>query len=277
MADKTGISWAEATWPVTTGCTPVSPACDFCYAATMTSTRLAHLPEYAGLAVHGKFTGEVRVLPERLRIPLGWRKPRRIFVASMSDLFHGGVPDEFIAHVFAVMAATPRHTYLVLTKRHARMRSLLSSPAFQRMAEPWHVVGDDVVPEPGWPLPNVHLGVSVENQQWAGIRVPALRETPAAVRWLSCEPLLGPLDVSPYLTGDCRVNWIVAGGESGTSPRRTDGDWIRSLRDQCAAAGAAFHFKQAGVVLAREWGCKSRTGKHPEEWPEPFPQEYPHG
>lgn len=297
MADGTHISWTDATWPVTTGCQVASPGCDNCYAARLTSGRLAHLSAYAGLAEGGKFTGEVRLLPDRLDWPLRWTRPRRIFVASMSDLFHPGVPDDYIARVFAVMAMAPRHTFQVLTKRHARMRSLLNSDDFWlRVGGAGHAIALDraggqyrtagnmmLTPDssaaghwrPVTPLPNVWIGVSVEDQHWADIRIPALLETPAAVRWLSCEPLLGPVDLRggsadwlgphgpeclclgcfnvregtagrPVWWGQRPIAWVVAGGESGPGARPMHAEWARSLRDQCRSAGAAFHFKQWG-------------------------------
>lgn len=311
MADHSNIGWTEASWPITTGCDHVSPGCDGCYAAELTSSRLAHLPEYAGLAVAGRFTGEVRLHPDRLDQPLHWRKPRKIFVCSMSDLFHEDVPDEFIARAFAVMAVTPHHTYQVLTKRHARLRTLLNNPEFRRqvydLASEIALAGVFYAPPTGhrandsdwWPLPNVHIGVSVENQQWADIRIPALAGTPAAVRWLSIEPMVGPIDLTPWMppglarwqcsgcrhyftgpvqqtcpgcdrvgywtgshTGNGRPNgqpigWVVIGGESRQPhhpPRRMDPAWLRAVCDTATAAGVSLFVKQAGTVLAREWG-----------------------
>lgn len=253
MADKSGIEWTEATWNPIVGCTHVSPGCDNCYAAREASGRLKHLPLYAGLATAGKFTGEVRLVPERLGQPLRWRKPRRVFVNSMSDLFHETVPDEFIAQVFAVMAFAPQHSFQVLTKRHGRLQSLLNNrtwwtKAFARACADLNMPTArtswmwDINTGPAYALRNVWLIVSVENQQWAGIRIPALRNTPAAVRGLSCEPLLGPLhDLD--LTG---ISWVICGGESGPGARPMHPDWARGLRDQCVAAGVPFFLKQWG-------------------------------
>jgi protein gp37 len=210
----------------------------------------------------------VAVHPGSLDAPLHWRKPRRIFVNSMADLFHDKVSDEFIADVFAVMALASQHTFQVLTKRHARMRNLLSRASFVEMVADRVQVRDGISSRDiaSWPLPNVWLGVSVENQPWADIRIPALLDTPAAVRWLSCEPLLSPVDLTRWLhestcalatEGMCtcfeprevRPDWVVVGGESGPGARPMHPDWARSLRDQCQAADLPFLFKQWG-----DWG-----------------------
>jgi protein gp37 len=267
MGDRTGIEWADSTWNPTTGCTHLSEGCDGCYAASLASGRLSHVPAYAGLAENGRFNGTVRLLPERLDQPLRWTRPRMIFVDSMSDLFHDAIPDEYLARVFAVMAAAPRHTFQVLTKRPARMRSLMTSGDFRELvrdAKGDHRTDGSWAPtQLVWPLPNVWLGTSVENQKWADIRIPALLETRAAVRFLSCEPLLGPVDLLPYLKHQCdcpdaparhtrqseygpRPDWVIVGGESGPSARPMHPSWARSLRDQCAAVGVAYHFKQWG-------------------------------
>ena len=208
MGDKTKIEWTRgddgtkgATWNPVTGCDAVSEGCTNCYAETI-ATRFAGTKAYPdGFAV--------TLRPERLTQPIRWARPRRIFVNSMSDLFHDAVPREYLVEIFAVMAAAERHTFQVLTKRHARMRALLNDDAFiaeVEFAARHHRAGaknstpswgaDDEMP---WPLPNVWLGVSVETQQWADIRIPALEDTPAAIRFLSCEPLLGPLDLSRWL------------------------------------------------------------------------------
>jgi protein gp37 len=280
VTDKTRIEWTDATWNPVTGCTKVSPGCDHCYAET-----IAH--RFAGTKAYPAGF-DVTLRPERLDQPLRWRRPRRIFVNSMSDLFHDAVPDEYIAQVFAVMALAPQHTFQILTKRHGRMRSFLRdecrcgsghAPGIHlRSAMSWAVskanpdripgVPDDagrrVYFEAGWPLPNVWLGVSVENQQWADIRIPALLDTPAAVRFLSCEPLLGPVDLRgrvafPRVDAP-RIHWVIVGGESGRGARPMHPDWARSLRDQCAAAGVAFHFKQWG-----EWKpVRTPSGEHQE-------------
>jgi protein gp37 len=249
--------------------------------------------------------------PDRLDMPLRWRKPRRVFVNSMSDLFHDDVPDEYIAEVFAVMAMSPQHTFQVLTKRHGRMRSLLNQTEFWRMVgEHGRGVAFDRVagkyPTSGpmqltressasghWetlrPLPNVWLGVSVEDQRWADIRIPALIDTPAAVRFLSCEPLLGPVDLkrAVVVMGDQRghgltaswvhgsgcchrfhgIDWVIVGGESGPGFRAPDPDWIRSIRDQCQKAGVPFFFKQWGGRTPKANGSEL-DGRTWDEYPE---------
>jgi protein gp37 len=247
--------------------------------------------------------------PERLALPLKWRKPRKIFVNSLSDVFHESVPDELIARGFATMAATPHHVYQLLTKRHARMRSLLSSPAFVEAVQvAFDALTDehdiDLIPGP-WPLANVHLGVSTENQKWADIRIPALLDTPAAVRWISAEPLLGPIDLGDLICcGNCMgsgevgdddlvcvdcggtgvlLDWCVVGGESGPGARPIDEAWIRSLVKQCRYSTPIF-VKQMGSVWAadRSYGGKTvsalgdRKGGKPEYWPEDLRvREYP--
>jgi len=310
VSDGTKIEWADATWNPVVGCTKVSAGCDNCY-AIRTAHRMAANPNplvsqaYAGTEAGGEWTGKVNLLSDRLDQPLKWRRPRRIFVNAQSDLFHEAVPDDFITRVWAVMTLAPQHVFQILTKRHARMRSLLSAPRFQD--DVWRAAtvlmgerGIDKGRHFAWPLPNVWLGVSVEDQRWADIRIPALLDTPAAVRFLSCEPLLGPMDLQmavprpctcgpgqTFLIGETRAHktgcpalrwpfpdWVVVGGESGPNARPMHPTWARSLRDQCASTGVAFHFKQAGSVLAREWGCNGK-GANPDEWPESFPREYP--
>ena len=309
--DNTRIEWTDATWSPTVGCAKVSPGCDNCY-AIRTAARFQGSPAYSGTVHRGQsgldWTGAVNSLPDRLDAPLHWREPRRIFVNSMSDLFHDQVPDEFIARVFAVMASSQRHTYQLLTKRHGRARSLLRSDAFREAVT--FATGDlltvgaadfRVIARERWPLRNVWLGVSVEDQRWADIRIPALLDTPAAVRWISAEPLLGPVKldliryyetgcggcsglVSPKHEPSCGVepgahwglDWVVVGGESGPGARPMHPDWARSLRDQCVKAGVPYFFKQAGSILAKQWGCIDKKGGDATEWPQPFPREYPH-
>jgi protein gp37 len=215
MPEKTDIEWTDATWNPVTGCTKVSPGCAHCYAESIT-LRFRR----GGPFLPGKTT--IRLHPDRLRLPLTWKSPKRIFVNSMSDLFHEEVPVDFIREVFTIMAQAKWHTFQVLTKRHERLQSLACKLA--------------------WP-PNVWTGVSVENQYWVDRRVPALLEIPAAVRFLSVEPLLKPVDLRLYLQA---INWVTVGGESGPKARPVDPNWVRQIRDDCWNAGVPFFFKQWG-------------------------------
>jgi protein gp37 len=244
MSGKTQIEWTEATWNPVTGCAKVSQGCKNCYA----ERDWARLSANTQTVYYGRAFTDVRCHPERLDQPLRWTKPRLIFVNSMSDLFHQDVPDEFIAEVFVTMAKCPQHTFQILTKRPGRMYELLSN------ALPYA--------GPKWPLPNVWLGVSVEDQASADARIPLLLRAPAAVRWISAEPLLALVDLRlmarsygfpQHIARDGRaigmpqgLHWVVAGGESGPKARPMHPDWLRSLRDQCQAAGVPFFFKQWG-------------------------------
>lgn len=295
MATK--ISWTSETWNPVTGCSKVSPGCANCYAETLSLrfgwSKKPWLPENAA--------ENVVLHPDRLGLPLRWRKPRRIFVNSMSDLFHERIPDEFISFVFAVMSMAPQHSFQILTKRPERMRDYLVEMATNPDAYVWawaHEASNaflDGAPAPPpvevWPLPNVWLGVSVENQHWADQRIPLLLETPAAVRFVSAEPLLDAVDLTRALTRDCEdcdgtgeesaerdgmieevdcsschgqrrfrgLDWVIVGGESGPHHRSIDRDWVQSLRDQCRAAGVAYWGKQdagsrPGIALPGELG-----------------------
>ena len=223
MADKSAIEWTEATWNPTTGCDRISNGCDHCYALTL-AKRLKAMgsPKYqvdGDPRTSGPGFG-VTLHADVLDVPRRWREPRTVFVNSMSDLFHARVPVAYVRQVFQVMQETPRHTYQVLTKRAARLARL--------------------APQLDWPA-NVWMGVSVEDVNQRA-RIDHLREVPAAVRFLSAEPLLGPL---PDLDLE-GIDWLIAGGESGPGCRPMSADWVRELRDQCGAAGTAFFFKQWG-------------------------------
>ncbi|MBA5778234.1 phage Gp37/Gp68 family protein [Stappia sp. F7233] len=280
MADNTDIEWSDATWNVVTGCAVVSPGCTNCYAMKLAGTRLQHHPSRAGLTQMSKagpvWTGEVRFNEQWLDQPLRWKRPRRIFVAAHGDLFHEAVPDEVLDEVFAIMALCPQHTFQVLTKRSKRMREYLRDPNTPfRVADMATVVGRHLPDgHPGWqrgnwraspiigctqpanwPLTNVWIGVSVEDQTRADERIPDLLATPTAIRFVSAEPLLGPVDFlafqegipgNEWLTWLDGIDWIIVGGESGPDARPMHPDWARSIRDQCAAAGTAFFFKQWG-------------------------------
>jgi len=237
MRKQSQIDWCDTTWEVTAGCTKISEGCNNCYACRMVATRLKHCADTEGLAEHTEtgcdWTGEVRLLWHKLDEPMHWRKPYRIFVNSRSDLFQERVPEEFVNKVLLRISLTPRHTYIVLTKRPERAAEVLSRLALR------HTRRDGT----GWPLPNLWPGVSVENQQRADERLPALQETPAAARIVSVEPMLGPVDLRPWLPG---IDWVICGGESGPHARPIHPDWVRDLRDQCVEAQVPFWFKQWG-------------------------------
>lgn len=242
MADRSAIEWTEATWNPVTGCTKVSPGCDHCYAETFAE-------RWRGVPGHPYEDGfDVTFRPERLDQPLRWRRPRLIFVNSMSDLFHERVPTSYIERVLQAMRDADHHTYQVLTKRPGRMASVL------RQLQPD-------------PLPHVWWGTSIESDDYAW-RADKLRQTPAAVRFLSLEPLLGPLP-SLDLTD---IGWVIVGGESGPRHRPVDGDWVRAIRDRCAAADVPFLFKQWGgrtpkaggrELDGRTWGDMPTTAAQP--------------
>lgn len=279
MADGTHIEWTDATWNIITGCSVVSPGCTHCYAMRLAGTRLRDHPSRRGLTTPSKsgpvWNGSLRFNAEWLDQPLRWSRPRRIFVCAHGDLFHDGVSDAWLDQIFAVMAQCPQHVFQVLTKRPARMRAYMKSlPERRAMLD--CDAGLDWAP---WPLPNVWLGVSVEDQARADARIPDLLATPAAVRWISAEPLLGPVDLtnlqfdkacdctddgptfnalnaSVYCRGCCEgpepmtgglIDWVVVGGESGRGARPMHPDWVRGLRDQCAASDTPFLFKQWGA------------------------------
>jgi len=222
MPGTSSIEWTEATWNPVTGCSKVSPGCAHCYAETF-AERFRNVP---GHPYEQGF--DLRLCPDRLEVPLRWRRPRMIFVNSMSDLFHEAVPAHYIREVFRVMSAAPQHTFQVLTKRHERLTELAQSL-------PW--------PD------NVWMGVSIENRRFVQ-RANHLRQVDSAVRFISAEPLLSRLD-GLDLTG---IDWLIAGGESGPHCRTVQADWIRHLRDECRAAGVAFFFKQWGGRYPKSGG-----------------------
>lgn len=285
----TKIEWTDATWNPVTGCSPVSAGCRNCYAARMAK----RLRGRAGYPADDPF--RVTLHPDKLDAPLHWRKPRRVFVCSMGDLFHDDVPFDFLDQIFAVMALTPQHTYQLLTKRPERMKAYLlhiqpeneatGMPALDRYERVWSEMtrslgGYNYSKPEGWPLPNVWEGITAENQETADERIPVLLQTPAAVRFVSVEPMLGPVDVSPYLEGSCLprehdyddspvgyvpcavcdgfmplhesehrpgLDWVIVGGETGPGARPMHPDWVRKVRDDCQAAGVPFFFKGWGA------------------------------
>lgn len=222
MADKSAIEWTEATWNPVTGCSKVSPGCAHCYAETFAE-------RWRGIPEHAYEQGfDLRLWPQRLEQPLRWRRPRTIFVNSMSDLFHEEIPDDYVVEIFRVMGEASWHVFQILTKRHERLVEL--APLLD-----WH--------------PNVWMGVTIENRRFVH-RADYLREVPAAVRFISAEPLLGPLE-GLDLSG---VDWLIAGGESGYRHRPVRAEWVHELRDRCLAEGVAFFFKQWGGVRPKTGG-----------------------
>ena len=295
MADRSTIEWTDATWNPLRGCSRVSAGCQHCYAERVAARFSGPGMPYEGL-IHPTtrgWNGQVRLVPEVLDQPLRWRRPRRIFVNSMSDVFHESVPDDRIDQVFGVMWAClynryeqAGHIFQVLTKRPARMLEYLRQDRRRQWAQAAANYGggldaagiyDQTFYFEG-PHPRIWLGVSVENQAAADERIPLLLEAPAAVRWLSCEPLLGPIDLRRHFFGHCPIHdfpggfclqrthegvqhlhWVVTGGESGARARPMHPDWARSLRDQCAAAGVPFFFKQWGEWIGGAFDA--RKGK----------------
>ena len=298
----TKIEWTHPpgykgeTWNPIVGCSVISPGCRHCYAMRFAGLRLENnpaTPHYSGTTEPSSagpvWTGKIAKAPETIfEKPLHWtpKKPRCVFVNSMGDLFHEETPDFLIDQAFAIMALSPAHLFLVLTKRAGRMRRYIENP--QAAGRIYGLACDIAVdlgltsvvliapgqderaapPGPrchlgAWPIPNVWLGVSAEDQRRADERIPDLLATPAAVRFVSAEPLLGPIDFGPYLSPHYQsdsadfpklgeLDWIIAGGESGPGARPAQPDWIRKVRDQCEAAGAAFFFKQWGENMPRE-------------------------
>ncbi len=238
MADNSAIEWTEATWNPVTGCDRISPGCAHCYARTFAE-------RWRGVPGHAYEQGfDMRLWPERIDQPLRWKRPRQIFVNSMSDLFHPEVPDEFIAEVFATMVEADQHVFQILTKRPERLLELA-----------------DELP---WP-PHVWMGVSIENRRFVH-RADLLREVPAAIRFISAEPLLGPLE-GLDLTD---IHWLIAGGESGAGHRPIREEWVLDLRDRCEDEGVAFFFKQWGgfrpksngrLLEGREWNAMPATSE----------------
>lgn len=309
MSSTTKIEWSEQSWNPIIGCSLKSPGCTNCYAMPM-AARLAAMghASYQGLTQQAKtgavWTGKLALNEKALIAPLKRKKPTTYFVNSMGDLFHENVPDDWIDRVFAVMALCPQHTFQVLTKRSGRMREYFANPILDelnfkhlgtRWAEQLRDLGfADFASKggPPFPFPNVWLGVSVEDQTRANERIPDLLATPAAVRWLSCEPLLGPVDLmSPFYAHSTgywmqgflrdksehddfrywaeKLDWVVCGGESGKDARPMHPDWARQLRDQCAAAGVPYFFKQWG-----EWAVALDRERDDPDWRKDYSTKY---
>ena len=233
MSDHSKIEWTDATWNPVTGCTKVSPGCKHCYAQTFAE-------RFRGVPGHPFEQGfDLRLWPERLELPLAWRTPKRIFVNSMSDLFHPGVPDSFVDRVFDTMVEASWHQFQVLTKRPERMAAYVQSRRTRH-----GLLGSR--------HPHIWLGASVENQRYVP-RAQVIASLRSAVRFLSCEPLLGPLDLGDVL-GPWSVNWVIVGGESGHGARPMDPSWVLAIREQCARARVPFFFKQWGGRTPKEGG-----------------------
>lgn len=295
----TGIEWTDATWNPIVGCAVVSPGCTNCYAMKMAHRLGANpaTPHYAGTTAMSRggpvWTGRLALAPERvLTAPLRRGKPTTYFVNSMGDLFHEDVPEDWIDRVFAVMALAPQHRFQVLTKRASRMRRYFEAEPWDRINEHCAMLvhWDDMPQYDRCVLPHVWLGVSAEDQARAEERIPHLLATPAALRFVSAEPLLGPVDLTKISTtrfaGAPRINalsgrtadfldvpaggffehldWVICGGESGPGARPMHPDWARSLRDQCGAAGVAFFFKQWGAWITAKAGVE--PGRAPQQW-----------
>ena len=240
MSDRSKIEWTDATWNPVRGCTKVSPGCAHCYAETFAE-------RFRGVAGHPYEQGfDLRLVPHKLTEPLRWSSQRMIFVNSMSDLFHEGVSDEYIAAVVNVMMKANWHTYQVLTKRSSRLRELLQTKLRDAAR-----------------LPHIWWGASVENRKHGLPRIEHLRQTPARVRFLSVEPLLEDLGCID-LHG---IHWVIVGGESGVGARPLHPDWVRNIRDQCREAGVPFFFKQWGGVLKGRFG-RVLDGRTYDEFPQ---------
>jgi protein gp37 len=249
MADGTHIEWTDATWNIINGCTVLSPGCTNCYAMRLAGTRLRHHPSREGLTQESNagpvWNGQVRLYEPLLHQPRRWTRPRMIFVCAHGDLGHPGVDDRMLDSVFAAMLEAPQHIYQILTKRPERFTAYFADlPRRQREME-CHAGMDWLMEIPA----NWWFGISAEDQKRYDQRWPVLAQLPAQVRWISAEPLLGHIDILAHAT---QPNWVVAGGESGPGARPMHPDWARSLRDQCAAVGVAFLFKQWGSWAPHE-------------------------
>jgi protein gp37 len=254
MADHSSIEWTDATWNPITGCSVVSPGCTNCYAMKLAGTRLKHIDSRKGLTRDTKagpvWTGEVRLNKQWLYQPFDWKKPRRIFVCAHGDLFAENVPDDWILDVFTVMAAASHHTYQVLTKRPERACDFLSKRwRLDDIYGNWYTFSGKPAEVYSWPLHNVWIGASAEDQTRYNSRRRWLDETPASKRFWSLEPLLGPITMNIQHT---KPDWVIVGGESGRDARPMHPEWARSIRDQCAAAGVPFFFKQWGEWWPQE-------------------------
>jgi protein gp37 len=267
VSAQTSIEWTDRTWNPVRGCSVVSAGCKNCYAMKVAARFSGPGLAYEGLALPSpaRWTGKVQLVEQDLEAPSHWRKPQRIFVNSMSDLFHEELAFEQIADVFRVMAypECDRHTFQVLTKRPQRMLDFFAWAEKQPHVAPW--------PDGGVVLRNVWLGVSVEDQRAADERIPLLLQTPAALRFLSVEPLLGPVDLAPFLHPCYRalfgdLHWVIVGGESGPGARPCDASWVRGVVEQCSQAKVPVFVKQLGANV-RDRNDAGFDGDEPSHWP----------
>lgn len=314
MGSSTGIAWTDCTWNPVRGCSRISEGCRNCYAERI-AARMATNPKVPGMAGFAEmtqagpnWTGRVELVPSKLEEPLRWRRPRRVFVNSMSDLFHEGMSDRDIGAVFGVMAACPHLTFQILTKRADRMLSWMTE-ASARVPHRWWMEESlrslawsekdlsRLVPERPWPLPNVWLGVSAEGQETLRKRAWQLLKTPSAVRFVSLEPLLEKVDLDrpELLCGTWRrgatigtyLDWVIVGGESGPGARPFDVSWARVVVEQCRRSLTPVFVKQLGAnPVGESWAVnrkfspltRSRSGDDPAEWPEDLRiREFPRG
>lgn len=253
------IQWTDETYNPIVGCSRISAGCKNCYAADAAkSARLQQFPQYQKVK---NWDGVTEFVESQLLKPLSWKKPKKVFVCSMSDLFHDSVPFEWIDQIFAVMAIAPQHTFQILTKRPKRMLEYFLDYRCD-MAPRWvEIQGTKQAIDLGrsLPLPNVWIGVTVENQQAAGDRIPLLLHTPAAVRFLSCEPLLEQVELTPYFAkGFASIDWVICGGESGTGARPCHLDWLRSIVKQCQATDTKVFVKQLGSNAVDFIDCRNK-------------------
>lgn len=308
MGDKTGIQWTDSTWNPTVGCSLKSSGCEFCYAMSTAHRFSGEGQYYEGTTrVSGGrpvWTGKILLKQAKLDQPLRWTKPRRVFVNSMSDVHHENIPLEYVAAIYGIMLASPSHQFQVLTKRPERMLEFFewlrdeaypdTDPAGYRdvlCAYAAHYLGDgsdsdfkeqhlqllNRCPEE-WPASNIWLGVSTEDQKAADERIPVLQKVPAVVRFLSMEPLIGPVN----LTNLDGIHWTIVGGESGPGHRPCKQEWVEAILTACQDAGVPFFFKQKGETWARECGTESKKGGDIEDFPlhlqvREFPQELSNG
>jgi protein gp37 len=279
----TSIHWTNETWNPLVGCSKISVGCARCYAAE--AAKSARLQQFAQYQMVKDWDGTIAFVENQLLKPLSWKSPKKVFVCSMSDIFHAHVKDEWLDKIFAVMAFARQHTFQVLTKRPERMRQYLSDPAtVERIEEAGYSFTHNMDCINTWPLPNVWLGTSIENQEVVDQRIPYLLQTPAVVQFLSCEPLLESVDISNYISQSVldtlicpSVDWVIIGGESGSKSRPCHSRWIESLVTQCQQQSVAVFVKQLGqnvfidnalLGVSYKAKLKDRKGGDMAEWPE---------